>query len=127
MRMFITVNGPNRYFHLIPNVRIATRNKHHVTWVANGLLKHFHRIRQPVLDRIRVVYSRSPQFIEQGEVLDRKSIRIVSIGSKLSDALSLRKISADEVLRNVRSGLDNLHALGFAHCDVCVDNVFVTD
>ena len=36
----------------------------------------------------------------------------------------LNYIGREEVVAHVRNALDELHALGFAHCDVSVDNVF---
>jgi RIO-like serine/threonine protein kinase len=36
-------------------------------------------------------------------------------------------ITIDEVMQQVRQGLNNLHLIGVAHCDICVDNIFVLD
>ena len=36
-RWIIAIKGPTRKFHLVPDVRLKTRNGHHITWTLSGL------------------------------------------------------------------------------------------
>jgi hypothetical protein len=50
---------------------------------------------------------------------------VTRVGFKLRDAFAAGMISRETAIEHVREGLDELHGLGLAHCDVVVDNVFV--
>ncbi len=43
----------------------------------------------------------------------------------LRDALRVRHMDKRKVLNQIRSGINQLHANGYAHCDLYVDNIFV--
>ena len=134
MRWMSAIIGPNSFYHLKPDVRLVTPNRHHVTWIKDGLLKEYNhksRMRQ-ALERISVVYSRTPRLVhvESGRVvsINPPICLITRLGYKLSrSSISSAHLSIDEVKRQVQEGLDELHALGYAHCDLSVNNVFIDD
>jgi len=47
------------------------------------------------------------------------------VGSRLRDAMRVRHMDVRAVFDQVKFGIEQLHANGYAHCDVCVDNIFV--
>jgi len=119
------VNPVDR-FHLPPGVRTRTRNGHHITLLENGILKEFDRnkLSQIEMDAIRTIYSLQLPNVEWGTV-NGVSITISRVGSTLSDAIRVRHLNRDNVFEQVSRGVAQLHANGFAHCDICVDNIFV--
>jgi len=117
---------PVEGFHLPPGVRIRTRNGHHVTSTADGILKELDRnkLHEIKMDLIRKVYSLKLPNVEFGTV-NETSLTIARVGCKLSDAIRVRHLNKKDIFIQVSRGVEQLHANGFAHCDICVDNIFV--
>jgi hypothetical protein len=116
---------PTESFHLVSGVRTRTRNGHFVTLAVDGLLKEFRRKERPVaLDVIKKVYESRLPNVEQGTT-NCFSITISTIGRRLKDALRLGRVNKSQILDSVRGAVSQLHCIGIAHCDICVDNVFV--
>lgn len=120
--------NPVERFHLPPGVRTKTRNAHHITLLAEGIFKEFDRTKlsRIDMDAIRTIYSLKLPNVEWGTV-NGKSITITRVGSTLVDAMRVRHLSREDVFDQVSRGVAQLHANGLAHCDICVDNIFVDD
>lgn len=130
MRWIVTVQAPTQSFHLVPNVRTKTPNGHHITWGPTGLLKELRLDPEcEVVERILEVYSHRLEHVEWGEKVPdiHNAIMVTRVGFKIRDSLAAGYISRDNVIAHVRLGLEELHRIGFAHCDVVVDNVFFND
>jgi hypothetical protein len=136
MRWIVTVKAPNHSFHLTPGRRIKTKNRHHITWTAAGLLKeHNVTVSLVTMGFIDAVYSHQPPLphIEFGQVLRddqnrvTRSCMITRIGTRLSSALSSGVVNCDGVWGQIQCAVAELHAIGFAHCDISVNNAYVDD
>lgn len=127
MRWMTTVDSPISKFHLVPSVRRRTRNGHHVTWCNRGILKEYHNPREHLIDRIVTVYGHKLSHVEWGEAVpdDANAIIITRVGSQLEDALAAGDINRDDAVAHIRLAVEELHNIGFAHCDIVMDNVFV--
>lgn len=114
-------------FHIPPNVRMKTRNKHHITLLKDGLVKEFYHDCDitAVLAHIKTTYEARLPNVEQGTV-NSTSITITTIGRRLSDAIRLHITDKTSALEAVTLAVQQLHSIGMAHCDICVDNVFVS-
>jgi hypothetical protein len=118
--------NPVEGFHLAPGVRLKTRNGHHITLLSSGLLKEFDSNK---LDRISIstvgaIYALNLPNVEHGTI-NCTSITITRVGSRLRDAVIVRNMNRQDVYQQVCMGIQQLHTNGFAHCDICVDNIFV--
>jgi hypothetical protein len=129
LRWIATVESPTSKFHLVPSVRVRTRNGHHVTWQAGGILKELHNVTKAAVTRILKVYAARLQHVEWGEAVAGMNfaILVTRVGFKLVDAIAAGKIQRNDAILDVRKGLDELHRIGLSHCDVVIDNVFVHD
>ena len=116
---------PHKSFHLVPSVRRRSPNGHHVTFTADGILKEFKSINAQVFEYIRLVYEAKLLNVEWGRICGEKSILIMRLGVQLRTALANGSTTREVAIASVRAGLDQLHQLGLAHCDVKVGNVFV--
>eukprot|EP01041_Mallomonas_annulata_P002305 gene2305-4486_t len=97
LRWVITITGPTSTdIHLFPDVRMKTTNGHHVTWLRDGLLKEFN---------------------------SRKDLSVI-VGITIREAKIKNLIISELVVEHIRLGLNELHAIGLAHCDVFIKNVF---
>lgn len=129
-RWMASITGSHENFHLIPDVRRPTDNNHHITWTVEGIYKEFDHDKDmsQAVAYIRQVYTHDPKLlhVEYGEVKDNKSIMITRIGNRLTLAnMNKLSLTRDMVIGQVRLGLDELHGIGLAHCDVKVSNVFI--
>jgi hypothetical protein len=131
-RSVASVRGPTVFSHLIPGIRMRTPNGHHVTYTvdASGLAcirKEFNLQANIPLNHMATVFQAKLPNVEWGRVTSRraKTVELVRVGFTLKQALRDRLISVDGVIQNIRDALDQLHSIGFAHCDVKMDNVFV--
>jgi hypothetical protein len=118
--------NPIEGFHLAPGNRTKTRNGHYVTLLETGLLKEFdsntlHRIK---INLMADIYALSLPNVEHG-VTNCTSITITRVGSRLRDAIKVRHMNLSDVYMQVEQGVNQLHSNGYAHCDICVDNIFV--
>jgi serine/threonine protein kinase len=135
MRWMVCITGSNEKFHLTVGIRRETTNGHHVTWTKEGILKEFHHRTDftKQLNFIQTIYSHRPRLlhVEYGYVINNSvpnSLMITRIGSKLNSAnMSRYRLSRNDVLTQVRESLNELHGIGFAHCDLSIDNVFIDD
>jgi serine/threonine protein kinase len=59
-------------------------------------------------------------------VVERKSL-VTRVGTMLSTAIRDGMVTKEQAIAGVRAGIDQLHALGWAHCDITIDNVFVDE
>ena len=125
-RWFITVEGPNTQFHLMPNVRTRTPNGHYVTWTCDGLVKEYTApIRDGMLTNIAAVYALRLANVEWGTVVTDSTVNISRVGVELRYALRANQVTRQQAMDGVRAALNQLHAAGWTHCDVHIGNVFV--
>jgi hypothetical protein len=131
-RWVASVRGPTVAFHLVPGIRKQTPNGHHVTYTVDAsgracILKEFKLDTDIPLHHMAIVFQAKLQNVEWGRVKNplARTVELVRVGFTLKQALRDRLISADGVIQNIRDALDQLHSIGFAHCDVKVNNVFV--
>jgi hypothetical protein len=123
----LTVRSSGCMAHLIPGVRTQTPNGHFITWSRAGLFKEFKRGAVPNMDLIRRVYQADLPNVERG-IANCTSVTITSIGTKLTDALRSGAVtSKNDVVHQVRAAVEQVHSVGVAHCDICVENLFVLD
>ncbi len=117
---------PIERFHLVPDVRRRTRNGHHVTLLSRGIYKEFDhsKLSEINLEAIRTVYDLKLNNVETGTVNGR-SVTITRVGSKLIDAMRARCMDLEQVYNEICLGVRQLHDHNYAHCDICVDNIFV--
>ena len=122
----LSQKNPIEGFHLTPSVRTKTRNGHHVTLLQTGILKEFdsHKVQNINMNLIRAIYELRLPNIEHGTT-NCNSITITRVGSKLVDAFRVRGMDTADIFKQVQMGINQLHSNGFAHCDICVDNIFV--
>jgi hypothetical protein len=151
----LSISGPNDNFHLVPGVRTRTPNGHHITWTKDCLLKELKMARagttklQALMGRLEQIYAARLANVEWGMVKAPNFLQITRVGCRLRNALVSRKITAQKAVEDVRlgkqlavniaywpfcnlplstihmAGVHQLHALGLAHTDIKVDNVFV--
>lgn len=76
------------------------------------------------LNIIGAIYDLKLQNVEHGRV-NCSSVTITRVGSQLKDAMRARHLSREKVYEQVKSAVQQLHEHGYAHCDICVDNIFV--
>ena len=135
-RWIITCRGPNKGFHLFPGVRTETTNKHHVTWIKEGILKEFRMsngkrrnnntlITEEQIDKICKVHDLKLRHVEWGYLHTPGSVIITRVGYRLKDALRNELTNKNQVMEDVKAGLEELHLNGFAHGDIRIENVFV--
>jgi hypothetical protein len=115
---------PVERFHLLPGIRTTTSNHHHVTLVREGIFKEFGKKRAIPMDIIRNIYRANFRNVEVG-MTNCNSITITKIGLKLQTALVTHSLDKSDVLRQVKAAVEQLHSIGYAHCDIFPDNVFV--
>eukprot|EP01031_Cornospumella_fuschlensis_P034644 gene34644-41951_t len=117
---------PINQFHLPPDVRMKTRNMHHITLKKEGLVKEFNHGQDytAAITHIKAIYEAKLPNVEQG-VTNCTSITITTIGRRLRDAIHLHGLKKAVALAGATSAVAQLHEIGMAHCDICVDNIFV--
>ena len=76
------------------------------------------------MEIIKNLYEVKLPNVEQGFV-NCSSITITSIGRRVADAVRLNVVTKQAVLEQSRDAVNQLHSLGYAHCDVCLDNIYV--
>jgi hypothetical protein len=135
-RWMASISCSNTGFHLTPGLRKATKNGHHITWTTEGIFKEFdkHRDMSQALSYIQRVYHQNPPLmhVEHGRVcnfqLSNQSIVITRIGNRLTMSNMIKfGLTKEMVISQTRQGLEELHTIGLAHCDISVDNVFIDD
>ena len=129
IKWIVGLKKPNQSMHLIPGVRVHSPNGHFLTGTQAGLLLKKlprERLENIRFDLLRRVYDAKLANVERGMV-NCSSVTIQTIGRRARDALQNRIISRDAMIAQVRLAIDSLHKIGIAHCDVCLDNVFVLD
>lgn len=126
MIWIISQTEPVEGIHLVPGIRQKTPNGHHVTFNNNGILKEFkHQSLDRInMDVIRQVYQLHLPNVEWGTV-NCTSITITRVGYRLKDAIRTRNLTKTFVFEQTKLAVNQLHANGFAHCDICVENIFV--
>jgi hypothetical protein len=117
---------PVDQFHLPPDVRMKTSNKHHVTLKKDGLVKEFHHGQDysVAIARIKTIYEAKLPNVEQG-VTNFTSITITRIGRRLAHAIHIHGLDKRVAINGAERAVQQLHAIGMAHCDICADNTFV--
>jgi len=117
---------PIAQFHLPPDVRMQTTNKHHITLKKDGLVKEFYHGQDytAAIAHIKRIYEAKLPNVEQG-FTNCTSITITTIGRRLRDAIHLHGLDKKAALDGAACAVRQLHAIGMAHCDICVDNIFV--
>ncbi len=76
------------------------------------------------LEIIRAIYNAKLPNVEQG-IANCTSVTITTVGRRLCDVFRSGDLEKSFVLAQVQEAVRQLHSLGIAHCDICVDNVFV--
>jgi hypothetical protein len=122
----VSQTSPIQFFHLATNVRTQTRNGHHVTLMRDGIVKEFKLSsdRQIPMEIIRSIYNAKLPNVEQGTT-NCTTITITTVGRRLRDVVRSGELEKSFVFAQVQEAVRQLHSLGIAHCDICVDNVFV--
>ena len=122
----VSQKSPFQLFRLVTNVRMQTRNKHHVTLTREGIVKEFYHEsdRHIPFDMFRTIYNAKLANVEQGVVNDN-TVTITRVGRLLRDVVRSGELEKSFVFAQVQKAVKQLHSLGIAHCDICVDNVFV--
>ena len=120
-----SASGSNGFFHLPPGVQTRTINGHHVTLTASGILKEFDHGNHIDMEVIRSIYALNLPNVEQGVVVSRNFVNITRVGFRLRDVFHKRKMGKESVLEQTELAIQQLHSHGFAHCDICMDNLFV--
>lgn len=136
-RWFITIQQPNQRFHLVPGVRTKTTNNHFITWTERGLLKEFRtrpatnqlggQVTSETTESIRFIHGLRLPNVEHGVAVENNdnAVLITRIGRRALDALRLRSVTVEQIIDGVRAGMQQLHDIGLAHCDISLSNVFV--
>lgn len=128
LRWAITVKGPNNEFHLIPGVRTRTVNGNFVTWLPQGLLKEHDRKRKVDFMIIEKIYSAKLKNVEHGSLKILSStataLLINRLGVPLESAIKQKSVKANDAIRMVREGMEQLHSLNISHSDICIQNAF---
>ena len=99
-----------------------------MTLQSDGIVKEFyHNNARPIAMNIikTIIYEAKLPNVENG-LTNSKSITITTVGRKLQDAIRLLGLDKREVLTQAQLAVKHLHDIGYAHCDICVDNIFVT-
>jgi hypothetical protein len=128
LRFVHSVRSPNKYFHLVPHVRRQTSNGHHITWTNDGIIKEFKSlVSNNQLNYISEVYNRKLPHVEWGEIMSINSrvIKITRLGHCLKKAIFDKTITKEAAFEQIQEGVNELHGIGFAHCDLSLNNVFV--
>lgn len=130
-RWLIAIKGPRKSFHLVPGIQVSTPNGHTVVYTKDSegsyILKKFSTQREIRLDLIKIIFDHKLTNIGWGQVVDeeRKEVKLRRIGYTLLHAMREKLVDRDVVVGQVRDGLDQLHSLGIAHCDIKAENIFV--
>jgi hypothetical protein len=126
MIWILSQTDPVERFHLVPERRQKTPNGHYITLLREGLVKEFSSsaLARINMDIIKTVYQLHLENVEWG-ITNCASVTITRVGSKLRDVFRLRGLDRAGILRQVELGVSQLHANAIAHCDICVDNIFV--
>lgn len=127
-RFVVQIKKPNKCFHLVPGIRTKTRNGHHVTWTREGLEKEYCTLRSDhQMEYIAEVYNANLPHLEHGYVksVELKTTVATRVGRLLSSCISDRTISKEKAVQDIRLAVQELHDLGYAHCDISLDNCFV--
>jgi hypothetical protein len=126
LRWVSAIHGPHREFHLIPGIRTKTPNGHYITFTSEGILKEYSStIDRRQIGYMSVIYKAKLPNVEWGRVIGERSVMITRIGVPLTTAISEGRTNRRAAEDSVRAGLNQLHELGYAHCDVKVANVYV--
>ena len=134
-RWEITITAANTAFHLVPVVKLVTPNNHIVQWVSDGLIKEFNaNVSETSMVAMAGIIEARLGHVEWGRRIEgTKAIKIDILGYMVRQyymrlgPTSIRRQFKDKILREVRLGLNELHSAGYAHCDLCLDNVFYDD
>lgn len=126
MIWILSQTEPMEKFHLVPGLRIKTRNGHHVTLNGNFLKKEFSRksTGRIKMEIISDIYQLRLPNVEWGRC-NSTSVTIERLGYRLRDVFQIRGLDRPTIFQQIVNALNQLHANGFAHCDICVDNIFV--
>jgi hypothetical protein len=124
-RWILSQTVPIAPFHIASGVRLRTTNGHHITLLAEGILKEFYHDDGYIpYDILRKVYAAKLNNVEHGRV-NSNSVMITSVGRRLQDAISQRLVTTADALAQIRLAVEQLHSIGVAHCDIFSGNVFV--
>ena len=122
----VSQTSPTQFFHLVTNVRIKTRNNHHVTLGKEGIVKEFYHQNAHLIPMqiIKDIYHAKLPNVEQG-IANCTTVTITTVGRRLRDVIGSGGLEKNFVFTQVQEAVRQLHSIGIAHCDICVDNVFV--
>jgi hypothetical protein len=126
LRWIMSQTEPIEGFHLVTGVRTKTTNGHHVTLLYTGLLKELdtHKLDQINLPLIGEIYAPNLSNVEHGRI-NNNSITITRVGSRLRDAFRVRHMNHEVIYQQIQQSIEQMHACGYPHCDICLDNIFV--
>ena len=108
----------------MPELGSAQRPQNDCDYSNEGKNDRNNSISKDSLQTMKKIYDLKLDNVEYGTV-NCNSITIIRVGSRLKDAIRARMLSSKYVYEQVELGIKQLHANGFAHCDIYFDNVFV--
>ena len=116
-------------FTCYSGVLTVTPNGHTVRLTPDGIIKTFgkNKVTLTTLGNIRRIYNANMRHVERGvKVKSVSEVIIESVGVPLGEAIESGMITdRGTIIAGVRSALDQLHAMGIAHNDVALCNVFL--
>lgn len=131
VRWLRSIDGPRKVSHLVLDQHVNTPNGHIILWNGESIQKTFKTgTTKEVVKRIKAVYKAQLDHVEWGTVPSgsARKIEITRVGIPLVVAIRSGKISVDDAAEHIRLAINELHdKIGFAHCDVRVDNCFYDD
>lgn len=128
LRWIGSVEGAAEQSHIPLFGEFQTPSNHCARLLQDGLHKWHHKDREVLYDVIERIYDAQLRHVERGKVIRSASgnnhLLITSIGQPLQTNPSSEANVRDRVISDIREGLNELHNLGIAHCDVRLTNVF---
>ena len=119
------LNEPTDSFHLMTDMQTKTRAGNFITSNKCHLTKVFHTGDfSAAVKHIDKVYAAKLPNVEQGMV-HCTSITITQIGWRLEQAIRSHKLTQESAVNGVTQAVQQLHAIGLAHCDLSLENVFM--
>ena len=128
IRWLRTIKGhSNGLEHLVLEQEVATPNGHKIFWDGEVIHKNFKKSTvETVVKNIKKVYAAKLAHVEWGKVPanSKRKIVIERVGIPLIQAIRTHKITIEAACAHIRLAIDELHAIGLAHCDVRIENCF---
>ena len=119
------LNEPTDSFHLMSDMQTKTRAGNFMTLKKCHLTKVFHTGGfSAAAKHINKVYAAKLPNVEQG-LVHCTSITITRVGWRLEQVINNHNLTQESAVTGVTRAAQQLHAIGLAHCDLSLENVFV--